>query len=475
MTTPEDILKLVREQNIEIIDFKFVDLPGNWQHLSAPAHLLTEELFQEGISFDGSSIRGFQTIDKSDMLMIPNADTFFIDPFTSVPTLSLTCNVAHPTKERYVFDPRYVAQQAEQFLRNSGIADTAYFGPEAEFYIFDSVNYVSSDNIQYARVDSGQAHWKSAGANDKPHLGHLMNLKGGYLAVPPYDTNQDLRTEMMQTLERLGIAVEAHHHEVGSAGQTEIRIHFGTLVNTADKLLLYKYVTKNVAYKHDKTVTFMPKPVLGDNGSGMHTHQSLWKDGTPLFYDAESDYADLSQLAHFYIGGLMRHAKALLGIAAASTNSYKRLVPGFEAPVNLAFSERNRSVAVRIPSTNNPKAKRIEYRPPDATANPYLLFSALLLAGLDGILNKIHPDGYGPYDEDLYSDDLPARYRDRITDVPRSLEEALSELNKDREFLLQGNVFTDDLIDHYIEFKRKEAEQVRICPTPIEFSLYYGM
>jgi glutamine synthetase len=475
MTTPADILKIVRDKNIEIVDFKFIDLPGNWQHMSAPAHLLTEDVFEEGVTFDGSSIRGFQTIDKSDMLMVPNAETFFIDPFTSVPTLSLTCNVAHPTKERYTFDPRYVALQAEKFLRSSGIADTAYFGPEAEFYIFDAVSYVSSDSIQYSRVDSGQAHWKSAGSDDKPNLGHLMNLKGGYLAVPPYDTYQDLRTEMMQTLESLGIAVEAHHHEVGAAGQAEIRIRFGTLVDTADRLLLYKYVTKNVAYKRGKTVTFMPKPILGDNGSGLHTHQSLWKDGKPLFYDANGDYADLSQLGHFYIGGIMSHAKALLAIAAASTNSYKRLVPGFEAPVNLAFSERNRSSAVRIPSTNNPKAKRIEYRPPDSTANPYLLFSALLMAGLDGIRNGMNPDGYGPYDENLYSDDLPAKYRDRISDLPRSLEEALSELDKDREFLLQGDVFTDDLIDRYIELKRREADQVRICPTPIEYSLYYGV
>lgn len=475
MTTPEHVLKLVKQNKIEVIDFKFVDLPGNWQHLSVPARMLTEEVFNEGISFDGSSIRGFQTVDKSDMLMLPNADTFFIDPFTSVPTLSLACNIAHPTMEPYIFDPRYVAQQAEKFLVYSGIADTAYFGPEAEFYIFDSVRYVSSDNIQYSRVDSGQAHWKSAGSDDKPTLGHLMNLKGGYLAVPPYDTYQDLRTEMMQTLETLGIAVEAHHHEVGAAGQAEIRIQFSTLIDTADKLLLYKYVTKNVAYKHGKTVTFMPKPVLGDNGSGLHTHQSLWKEGKPLFYDANSAYADLSELGHFYIGGIMKHAKALLAIAAASTNSYKRLVPGFEAPVNLAFSVRNRSAAVRIPATNNPKGKRIEYRPPDSTANPYLLFSALLMAGLDGILNQMNPDDYGPYDENLYSDDLPARYRDRINDLPRSLEEALSELDRDRAFLLEGNVFTDELIDHYIELKRREAEQVRICPTPIEFSLYYGV
>jgi glutamine synthetase len=475
MTTPENVLKLVKQNRIEVVDFKFVDLPGNWQHLSAPARILTEEVFHEGLPFDGSSIRGFQTIDKSDMLMIPNADTFFIDPFTAVPTLSLACNIAHPTKQPYIFDPRYVAQQAEKFLYHSGIADTAYFGPEAEFYIFDSVRYVSSDNIQYSQVDSGQAHWKSAGFDDKPNLGHLMNLKGGYLAVPPYDTYQDLRTEMMQTLETLGITVEAHHHEVGAAGQAEIRIQFSTLVDTADKLLLYKYVTKNVAYKHGKTVTFMPKPVLGDNGSGLHTHQSLWKDGKPLFYDPNSDYADLSELGHFYIGGIMKHAKALLGIAAASTNSYKRLVPGFEAPVNLAFSERNRSAAVRIPATNDPKAKRIEYRPPDSTANPYLLFSALLLAGLDGIRSRMNPDDYGPYDENLYSDDLPARYRDRINDLPRSLEEALSELDRDRAFLLEGNVFTDELIDHYIELKRREAEQVRICPTPIEFSLYYGV
>lgn len=477
MSTPEDVLRSVKDNNIEVVDLKFVDLSGGWQHLSAPSHVLEGELFEEGIPFDGSSIRGFQTIDKSDMLMIPDADTFFIDPFTSVPTLSLTCNIYSPSRERYGCDPRYVAQKAENYLRSSENieADTAYFGPEAEFYIFDAVHYLSSDHIQYARVDSSEALWN--GGNDISNLGHLMQSKRGYLPVPPYDTCHELRTEMMRTLEKLAIPVEAHHHEVGAAGQAEIKFRFGTLVQTADRLLLYKYVMKNVARKHGKTVTFMPKPILGDNGSGLHTHQSLWKNGEPLFYGTDGEYAGLSKLALYYIGGILRHAGALLGIAAASTNSYKRLVPGFEAPVNLAFSERNRSAAVRIPSTNNPKAKRIEYRPPDSTANPYLLFSALLLAGLDGIKEKIDParEGYGPYDYDLYSHNLTERQLKVINKMPHSLEASLEELKRDHGFLLAGGVFTNDLIDKYMKLKREEADHIRRCPTPVEFSLYYGV
>ena len=312
MTTPEKVLKLAKENEVKVVDLKFVDVPGTWQHFSIPARLLTEEIFEEGVPFDGSSVRGFQTIDESDMLVIPDADTAFIDPFTSVPTLSLTCNIAHPTKRPYTRDPRYVAQKAEEFLRVSGVADTAYFGPEAEFYIFDGIRYVSSDNIQYAEVDLIEAHWNSAGHDDKPNLGHLMNLKGGYFPVPPNDTYQDLRSEMVLTLEVLGIPVEAHHHEVGAPGQAEIDFRFSTLVNTADNLMLYKYVTKNTARKHGKTVTFMPKPVFGDNGSGMHTHQSLWKNEKPLFYDADG-YAGISQLARFYIGGILTHAPANSG------------------------------------------------------------------------------------------------------------------------------------------------------------------
>jgi len=472
MTTPEEVLKLAKENEVKVVDLKFVDVPGTWQHFSVPARLLTEEVFEEGVPFDGSSVRGFQTIDESDMLVIPDADTVFIDPFTSVPTLSLTCNIAHPTKRPYTRDPRYIAQKAEEFLRVSGVADTAYFGPEAEFYIFDGVRYASSDNIQYAEVDSIEAHWNSAGHDDKPNLGHLMNLKGGYFPVPPNDTYQDLRSEMVLTLEALGVPVEAHHHEVGAPGQAEIDFRFSTLVNTADKLMLYKYVTKNTARKHGKTVTFMPKPVFGDNGSGMHTHQSLWKNEKPLFYDADG-YAGISQLARFYIGGILTHAPAILAIAAPSTNSYKRLVPGFEAPVNLVFSKGNRSAAIRIPLTDNPKAKRIEFRPPDPTANPYLLFSALLLAGLDGIRREIEPSqfGFGPVDRDLYS--LPAEELREISSVPGSLDESLRALENDHRFLLEGDVFTTDLLEKYIELKREQADRVRLRPVPIEFSLYY--
>lgn len=472
MTTPEEVLKLAKENGVKVVDFKFIDLPGTWQHFSVPAHVLTAEVFEDGVPFDGSSVRGFQTIDESDMLVIPDANTAFIDPFTAASTLSLTCNIAYPTKQPYTRDPRYIAQKAEEFLRISGVAETAYFGPEAEFYIFDGVRYASSDNIQYAEVDSVEAHWNSAGHDDKSNLGHLMNPKGGYFPVPPSDTYQDLRSEMVLTLEALGIPVEAHHHEVGAPGQAEIDFRFGSLVNTADKLLLYKYVIKNTARKYGKTATFMPKPVFGDNGSGMHTHQSLWKGEKPLFYDADG-YAGLSQLARFYIGGILSHAPAIMAIAAPCTNSYKRLVPGFEAPVNLVFSKGNRSAAVRIPLTNHAKAKRIEFRPPDPTANPYLLFSALLLAGLDGIHRKIEPNqhGFGPVDRDLYS--LSAEELREINSIPASLDESLRALENDHSFLLEGGVFTADLLEKYIAFKRAQVDQVRLRPAPIEFSLYY--
>jgi glutamine synthetase len=470
--TPEEVLKLAKENGVKIVDVKFVDVPGIWQHFSVPAHVLTEDIFADGIPFDGSSVRGFQSIEESDMLVIPDADTAFIDPFTAVPTLSLTCNIAHPTKSLYTRDPRYVAQKAEQYLRDSGIADTAFFGPEAEFYIFDSVRYASKDNKQYLEIDSEEAHWNSEGREESPSLGHLMNVKGGYFPVAPSDTHQDLRTEMVLNLEALGVQIEAHHHEVGAPGQAEIDYRFDTLVRSADKLLLYKYVVKNTARKYGKTVTFMPKPVFNDNGTGMHTHQSLWKDGKPLFYDADG-YAGLSQLARYYVGGLLTHAPAIMAIAAGTTNSYKRLVPGFEAPVNLVFSKGNRSAAVRIPITDNPKAIRAEFRPPDPTANPYLLFSSMLMAGLDGIRNEIEPSehGYGPVDRDLYS--LTADELREIKSVPGSLDESLDALENDHTFLLEGGVFTSDLLEKYIEFRRAQADEVRLRPAPIEFALYY--
>ncbi len=474
--TPEEVLKLAKENGVRIVDIKFTDLPGTWQHFSVPVHVLSEDTFTEGIPFDGSSIRGFQSINESDMLVIPDANTAFLDPFTAVPTLSLTCNIMHPgpagNQKPYSRDPRYIAQKAEEYLRSSGLADTAYFGPEAEFYIFDNVRYASTDSKQYVEVDSVEAHWNSAGLEERGNLGHLMNVKGGYFPVAPSDTYQDLRTEMVLNLEALGIPVEAHHHEVGAAGQCEIDYRFSTLVDTADKMLLYKYVVKNTARKYGKSVTFMPKPVFGDNGSGMHTHQSLWKAEKPLFYDADG-YAGLSQMARYYVGGILTHAPAILAIAAGSTNSYKRLVPGFEAPVNLVFSQGNRSAAVRIPITESPKAKRVEFRPPDPTANPYLLFSALLMAGIDGIRNEIEPSkyGFGPVDRDLYS--MTAEELKEISSVPGSLDESLKALENDQAFLLEGGVFTSDLIEKYIELKRDQSDIVRLRPAPIEFSLYY--
>jgi glutamine synthetase len=473
MPTPGDIIRQIKERAVEVVDLKFVDLPGTWQHLSVPGHLLTERFFEDGVGFDGSSIRGFQEVNESDMLLKPDANAVFIDPFMSPTTLSLICNVFDPiTKKPYTRDPRYVAQKAEQYLRSTSFADTAYFGPEAEFYIFDSVRYTSTDHMQYAEIDSVEAHWNSRGRSDKPNLGHFMRQRSGYFPVPPDDTYQSLRSEMMLHLKRLGIPVEGHHHEVGAPGQTEIRFHYGSLVETADRLLLYKYVTKNVARQHSKTVTFMPKPVLGDNGSGMHTHQSLWKRGLPLFHDERDEYAGISRLARYYIGGILKHTPAILAIAAPSTNSYKRLVPGFEAPVNLVYSRGNRSAAVRIPLTTSAEAKRIEFRPPDPTANPYLLFSALLLAGLDGIERRIDPEqeGFGPDDRDFYKDSE----NESFGSVPRSLEESLSALEMDFEFLLKGDVFTSDLLKKYISLKREQADLVRLCPSPIEFTLYYG-
>ena len=475
--TPDEVLQFASERGAKMVDFKFVDLPGTWQHFSVPLRELTEETFIEGKPFDGSSVRGFQTINESDMLIVPDPNTAIIDPFMAVPTLSLVCNVAHPgpgtRKQPYSRDPRYIAKKAEAYLRSSGIADTSYFGPEAEFFIFDNVRYNSTANIQYAEVDSDEAPWNS-GRNGTANLGHRMRTKEGYFPVAPNDTLQDVRSEMALLLEELGILVEAQHHEVGGPGQSEIDIRFNSLLKTADNLMMFKYVVKNTARKHGKTATFMPKPVFGDNGSGMHVHQSLWNGEKPLFYDGEG-YAGLSQLAHYYIGGLLTHAPALLAIVASTTNSYKRLVPGYEAPVNLVYSKGNRSAAVRIPLTECASAKRIEFRPPDPTANPYLAFSALLMAGLDGIRRRIDPAerGYGPVDRDLYH--MSREELSEIGSVPGSLHEALNALEEDHAFLLEGDVFTTDVLEHYVEFKRGQDDEVRMRPTPIEFSLYYDV
>jgi glutamine synthetase len=470
--TPTEALRFARENGAKMVDLKFVDLPGTWQHFSIPIGALDEDAFEEGLGFDGSSIRGFQEINESDMLLFPDPDSAIMDPFTAEPTLSLTCSVAEPgTKEPYTRDPRFVAQKAEALLRASGIADTSYWGPEAEFFIFDSVRYASNDHLQLAEVDVEEAHWNSA-RNDAANLGHHVRPKEGYFPTAPSDSFQDLRTQMVLTLQSVGIEVEAQHHEVAVA-QNEIDMRFDSLTRMADKLMLYKYVVKNVARRAGKTVTFMPKPIFGDNGSGMHVHQSLWKGERPLFADKKG-YAGLSETALHYIGGVLTHAPAILAFAAPTTNSYKRLVPGFEAPVNLVYSKRNRSAAVRIPMySDNPKAKRIEFRPPDPTCNPYLTFSALLLAGIDGIKRKIDPSarGFGPLDRNIY--DLSKAEKCEIRSVPGSLDEALDALESDHAFLLEGDVFTSDLLEKYIEFKRGLAAEVRLRPSPIEFFFFY--
>ncbi len=471
--TPTEVLRFAREQGAKMVDVKFTDLPGTWQHFSVPISALDEGSFTEGLGFDGSSIRGFQEINESDMLLMPDASTAIMDPFTAVPTLSLVCNVAEPgTKAPYSRDPRYIAQKAEAYLRSTGVADTSYWGPEAEFFVFDNVRYVSNGNQQIAEVDAEEANWNGGRTGGAPNLGNHVRPKEGYFPVSPLDTMQDLRTEMVLTLESLGVSVEAQHHEVAVA-QNEIDMRFDSLLRMADKLMLYKYVLKNVARKYGKTVTFMPKPVFGDNGSGMHVHSSLWKGEQPLFA-TPGGYAGLSDTALYYIGGLLTHAPAILAFAASTTNSYKRLVPGFEAPVNLVFSQRNRSAAVRIPMySDNPKAKRVEFRPPDAASNPYLTFSAMLMAGLDGIKNQIDPTrhGFGPLDRNIY--ELSDAEKHEIRSVPGSLTESLDALERDHAFLLAGNVFTRDLIEMYVEYKRALAAEVSLRPSPIEFYYFF--
>jgi glutamine synthetase len=470
MSTPKSVIELAKKAGAKMIDIKFVDTFGTWQHFSCPIRELTEEIFSEGLGFDGSSIRGWKSIEASDMLAMPDPVTAFIDPFCAVPTLSLTCTIAETgTKEAYTRDPRGIAQRAEKYLASTGIGDQAFFGPEAEFFIFDNVQFDAKSNGTFYSVDSGEGIWNT-GREESPNTGYKIRHKEGYFPVPPADTQQDIRTEMCLVMEELGLQIEKQHHEVATAGQAEIDIRFDTLLKMADNMMVYKYVLKNVARRHGKTVTLMPKPLYGDNGSGMHTHQSLWKKGKPLF--AGNEYAGLSKMALHYIGGLLKHAHALCAFCSPTTNSYKRLVPGYEAPVNLAYSSRNRSAAIRIPTySDNPKAKRLEYRPPDPAANPYLAFAAMLLAGLDGIQNKLDPGE--PMDKNLY--ELPPEEMAKVPQILGSLDEAIAALEKDHEFLLKGDVFTLDFIDMWVATKRKEHDALRLRPHPYEFFLYYDV
>jgi glutamine synthetase len=470
--TPKDVRKLAEEGGAKIVDLRFVDLPGIWQHFSLPVRDLSDDLFNEGIGFDGSSIRGFQQIQESDMLLVADPESAVMDPVLEIPTVSLICNVFDPvTREAYTRDPRHIAQKAEAYLKSSGLADISYWGPEAEFYIFDDVRFDQNASCGYYHIDSSEGAWNT-GREEGPNLGYKLRHKEGYFPVPPADQQQDLRSEIILKLEEVGVPVEVHHHEVGTAGQGEIDMRFGPLTKMADSLMHYKYVIKNVARKHGKTATFMPKPIFGDNGSGMHCHQSLWKGETNLFWD-EAGYGQVSQTAKYYIGGLLKHAAALLAICAPTTNSYRRLVPGYEAPVNLVFSQRNRSAAVRIPIySKSPKSKRIEFRCPDPSTNPYLCFAAQLMAGLDGIQNKIDPGD--PIDKDLY--DLEPEEAEKVKSTPGSLGEVLNALEADHAWLLRGDVFTPDVIDTWITYKReRELAPINLRPVPYEFFLYYDL
>jgi glutamine synthetase len=473
-TTPagevKKVFELIRQKGIKVVDVKFTDLPGQWQHFSLPVTAFDEDAFHDGLGFDGSSIRGFQAINESDMLLVPDPSTAFVDPVLQVPTLSIICDVYDPvTREPYSRDPRFIAFKAEEYLRTTGIATTSYWGPEAEFFIFNSVRFDQNAHEGYYHIDSEEGIW-SSGRNGTPNMGHRPRHKEGYFPVPPVDRLQDLRSKIVLSMIEAGIPVEVHHHEVGTAGQAEIDFRFGTLVQTGDRAMAYKYVVKNVCHANGYTATFMPKPLFGDNGSGMHVHQSLWKGDTNLFFDANG-YALISDAARWYIGGLIAHAPALLAFCAPTTNSYRRLVPGFEAPINLIYSQRNRSAICRIPVySNSPKSKRIEFRAPDPTANPYLAFAAMLMAGLDGIKRKLEPPA--PIDEDLYElhDDRKAA----IKSTPGSLGEVLDALERDQAFLLEGDVFTPDVIETWIAMKRtKDLAPVSLRPHPYEFMLYY--
>lgn len=466
-----EVLKYLKDEDVKFVDVRFCDLPGQMQHFNVPAASVDEAFFTDGQMFDGSSIRGFQAIHESDMKLIPDVSTAYIDPFRTHKTLNVNFAIVDPlTDEPYSRDPRQVAAKAEAYLRSTGIADTAFFAPEAEFYIFDDVRFETKQNAGYYYIDSIEGAWNSGRVEEGGNLGHKTPYKGGYFPVPPVDHYADLRDAICAELDALGLQVERSHHEVGTAGQAEINYRFDELAKSADKVMLFKYVVKNVAHQFGKTVTFMPKPLFGDNGSGMHVHQSLWKDGSPLFYD-ERGYGGLSDTARWYIGGLLKHAPSLLAFTNPTANSFHRLVPGYEAPVNLVYSARNRSACVRIPITgSNPKAKRIEFRVPDPSSNPYLAFSAMLMAGLDGIRNRIEPAD--PVDKDLY--ELPPEEHASIPQVPGSLGAVLDALEEDHDYLTEGDVFTPDLVETWVEYKRtKEIDPLRFRPHPHEFEMYY--
>ncbi len=469
--SPQDVLALMEKENVQVVDLRFMDFPGLWQHFSVPAHAIDADAFEDGLGFDGSSIRGWQTINESDMIVKPVPESAFIDPFTTHKTLVMICNICDPiTGEDYTRDPRNIARKAENYLVSAGVADVAYFGPEAEFFIFDDIRFDQNEHEGYYFLDSVEGRWNS-GKDEGPNLGYKPRYKEGYFPVPPSDSVHDIRTEMMLTMESMGIPVEAHHHEVATGGQSEIDMRFGRLVSMADNLLKYKYIIKNTAKKHGKTVTFMPKPIWNDNGSGMHIHMSLWKGDKNLFYG--DNYAGLSQTALYAIGGLLKHAPAVLAFTNPTTNSYKRLVPGFEAPVNLAYSQRNRSAAVRIPMYSaSEKAKRFEFRCPDPSSNPYLAFAAMVMAAVDGIQNKIDPGE--PLDKDIY--DLPPQEAAKVAKTPGSLRAALEALEADHDFLLRGDVFTEDVIETWVDYKlENEVTALDLRPHPWEFSLYYDI
>ena len=466
----KDVMKMIEEHEVKFVDFRFTDTRGKEQHVTVPVSMFDEEIFEEGKMFDGSSISGWKGINESDMILMPDASTAVIDPFVDDTMMNIRCDILEPsTMEGYERDPRSVAKRAEAYLASTGIADAAYFGPEPEFFIFDDVRWSADMSGCAVKIDSSEAHWNSERVYPDGNMGHRPTVKGGYFPVMPVDSLHDIRAAMCTVMEEMGVPVEVHHHEVATAGQCEIGTKFSTLVERADWVQIQKYVTHNVAHAYGKTVTFMPKPIVGDNGSGMHVHQSLFKAGQNLF--AGDQYGGLSETALYYIGGIIKHARALNAFTNASTNSYKRLVPGFEAPVMLAYSARNRSASIRIPWVSSPKARRIEVRFPDPTANPYFAFAAMMMAGLDGIQNKIHPGDAA--DKDLY--DLPKEEALAIPTVCHSLDQALDELNKDREFLKKGGVFTDDLIDAYIDLKMSEVTRVRMTTHPVEFDMYYSL
>jgi glutamine synthetase len=469
----KNVLELITEKNIEFVDFRFISLLGQAHHVTLPATEVDEDTFVNGVAFDGSSLPGFRGIEESDMVMMPDTESAYVDPFTAHSTLIVMCDIHTPDGERYERDPRSIAQKAEEYLQKSGVGSAAFFAPESEFFIFDDVRYESTMNSSSFSVDSEEAAWNSNRKEEGGNLGFKVRVKGGYVPVAPTDTQQDIRSEMVRLMQESGLRVERHHHEVATAGQAEINFRFDTLTKTADNLMKYKYIIHNVARQYGKVATFMPKPIFGDNGSGMHVHQSIFNEGEPLFYE-KGGYANLSPMALHYIGGILHHAPALIAITNPSTNSFKRLVPGYEAPVNLVFSKGNRSAAVRIPvAAVTPKGCRIEFRTPDSTANPYLAFAAMLLAGLDGIKRKIDPTalGYGPFDKNIY--ELSDEDKKEIRSVPGTLDEALDALEADSDFLTEGGVFSKDFIENYVALKRSEAKAVAIRVHPHEYSLYF--